>query len=248
MATFVLVHGAFQGGWVYARVARMLRKAGHEVYTPTLTGLGERSHLANHAINLDTHIQDIVNVFKYEDLTDVILCGHSYGGLVITGVAGEIGDRIRALFYLDAYAPAKGQSLLAITGTEMSLAVLEQASGNKGMISPIPSAVFNVNAADAVRVDAMSVPQSLASFVQAVRVGAESVPVANRTYVFATANGGDWFVSTHARLKDDPRWKVRTVASGHNVMLDSPEELASLLLEEVPREGEGAVAGLRSAA
>ncbi|RDK05730.1 alpha/beta hydrolase [Cupriavidus lacunae] len=236
MATFVLVHGAFQGGWVYARVARMLRKAGHEVYTPTLTGLGERSHLANHAINLDTHIQDIVNVFKYEDLTDVILCGHSYGGLVITGVAGEIGDRIRTLFYLDAYAPAKGQSLLAITGAEMSLAVLEQASGNEGMISPIPAAVFNVNLTDAPRVDAMSVPHPLASFVQAVRVGAESVPVASRTYVFATANGGDWFVSTHARLKDDPRWKVRTVASGHNVMLDNPEELASLLLEEVPME------------
>ncbi|KLU25362.1 hypothetical protein EOS_15320 [Caballeronia mineralivorans PML1(12)] len=247
MATFVLVHGAFQGGWVYARVARMLRKAGHEVYTPTLTGLGERSHLANQAINLDTHIQDIVNVFKYEDLTDVILCGHSYGGLVITGVAGEIGNRIRTLFYLDAYAPAKGQSLLGITGAGMSLAVLEQASGNEGMIPPIPAAVFNVNVADAPRVDAMCVPQPLPSFVQAVRVGAESVPVANRTYVFATANGGDWFVSTHARLKDDPRWKVRTVASGHNVMLDSPDELTSLLLEEVPGEGEGAVAGLRAA-
>ena len=247
MATFVLVHGAFQGGWVYARVARMLRKAGHEVYTPTLTGLGERSHLANHAINLDTHIQDIVNVFKYEDLTDVILCGHSYGGLVITGVAGEIGNRIRTLFYLDAYAPAKGQSLLGITGAGMSLAVLEQASGNEAMIPPIPAAVFNVNVADAPRVDAMCVPQPLASFVQAVRVGAESVPVANITYVFATANGGDWFVSTHARLKDDPRWKVRTVASGHNVMLDSPDELTSLLLEEAPEEGGGEVAGLRAA-
>jgi pimeloyl-ACP methyl ester carboxylesterase len=74
MANFVLVHGAFQGGWVYARVARLLREAGHEVYTPTLTGLGERSNLAPHAINLDTHIQDIVSVFKHEDITDAILC------------------------------------------------------------------------------------------------------------------------------------------------------------------------------
>lgn len=237
MATFVLVHGAFQGGWVYARVARMLRKAGHEVYTPTLTGLGERSHLANQAINLETHIQDIVNTFKYEDLRDVILCGHSYGGLVITGVAGEIGDRIRTLFYLDAYVPAKGESLLGINGAEMSLAVLEEASRNGGVISPIPAAAFNVNAADAPRVDAMSGPQPLASFVQAVQVGADSVPVNNRTFVFATANGGDWFVSTHERLRDDCRWKVRTVQAGHSVMLDSPEELVALLLEEVPENG-----------
>jgi len=127
MATFVLVHGAFQDAWVYARVARLLREAGHEVYTPTLTGLGERSHLAHHAINLDTHIQDIVSVFKHEDIADAILCGHSYGGMVITGVAGEIGERIRTLFYVDAYAPADGQSLLDITGAETALAFLDQA-------------------------------------------------------------------------------------------------------------------------
>jgi pimeloyl-ACP methyl ester carboxylesterase len=105
MAKFVLVHGAWQGGYVYARVARRLREAGHDVYTPTLTGLGERSHLADHAINLDAHIQDIVNVFSYEDITDAILCGHSYGGIVITGVANQIGERIRSLFYIDAFAP-----------------------------------------------------------------------------------------------------------------------------------------------
>jgi pimeloyl-ACP methyl ester carboxylesterase len=108
MTTFVLVHGAYQGGWVYARVARLLREAGHDVYTPTPTGVGERSHLAHNAINLDTHIQDSVSVFKHEDITDAILCGHSYGGMVITGVAGEIGERIRTLFYIDAFAPLTG--------------------------------------------------------------------------------------------------------------------------------------------
>src|ERR1700760_4452365 len=101
MATFVLVHGSWHGGWCYARVARLLRAAGHEVYTPTLTGMGERSHLAGGHINLDTHIRDIRNVFEYEDIGDAILCGHSYGGMVITGVAGEIGERIRSLVYLD---------------------------------------------------------------------------------------------------------------------------------------------------
>jgi pimeloyl-ACP methyl ester carboxylesterase len=232
MAKFVLVHGAFQGGWVYARVARLLREAGHEVYTPTLTGLGERSHLAHHAINLDTHIQDIVSVFKHEDISDAILCGHSYGGMVITGVAGEIGERVRTLFYLDAYAPADGQSLLDITGPETALAFLDQASRNGGMIPPIPAKIFNVNDADATRVDTMSTAQPLATFVQGVRTGVESNSVANRTYVFATANGGDWFVSTHTRLKDHPQWKMHRIACGHSIMLDRPQELASLLLEE----------------
>lgn len=235
MANFVLVHGAFQGGWVYARVARMLRGAGHEVYTPTLTGLGERSHLADRAINLDTHIQDIVNVFKYEDITDAILCGHSYGGMVITGVASEIGERIRTLFYLDAYAPAKGQSLMSIAGAQIALAFLDQASESGGLIPAIPANIFNVNQADAAWVDSMSVPQPLATFAQAAKAGVESVSVPNRTYVFATANGGDWFTSTYAVLKDDPQWTMHTALCGHNIMLDSPVELTSLLLKEATR-------------
>ncbi|VVD63193.1 Pyrethroid hydrolase [Pandoraea aquatica] len=232
MATFVLVHGAFQGSWVYARVARMLREAGHHVITPTLTGLGERSHLADRAINLDTHIQDVVNVFEYEGVTDAILCGHSYGGLVITGVAHEIGERIRTLFYLDAYAPAEGQSLVDITGPETALAFLAQAGQHGGMIPAIPAALFNVNDADAAWVDRMSGPQPLATFVQGVRGGVDSVPVANRTYVFASRNGGDWFVETHARLKRDASWRVHEIACGHAVMLDRPAELATLLLAE----------------
>jgi pimeloyl-ACP methyl ester carboxylesterase len=235
MTKFVLVHGAFQGGWVYARVASRLREAGHEVYTPTLTGLGERAHLADRAINLDTHIQDIVNVFKFEDITDAILCGHSYGGLVITGVANEISERIRTLFYIDAYAPTDGQSLIDITGPEIGLAFLDQAKSNGGMIPPIPAAAFNINEADAALVDAMSVPQPLATFAQGVRKGVDSVSVANRSYLFATANGGDWFVSTHARLNDHPNWNVHTVPCGHGVMLDRPTELTALLLAETTR-------------
>jgi pimeloyl-ACP methyl ester carboxylesterase len=237
MATFVLVHGAFQGAWVYARIARMLREAGHEVYTPTLTGQGERSHLADRAINLDTHIQDIVNVFKYEDITDAVLCGHSYGGMVITGVTNQIGERIRSLVYIDAYAPSDGQSLLDIAGPETALAFLAQAGATGGMIPPLPASVFNVNEADSAWVDAMSLPQPLATFVQASRGGVESASVSGvyRTYVFASANGGDWFVATHARLKDHPEWKVHEVASGHGIMLDRPGELLSLLLAEAAR-------------
>ena len=235
MAKFVLVHGAFQGGWVYARVAAMLRAAGHEVYSPTLTGLGERSHLADRAINLDTHIRDIVNVFKWEGITDAILCGHSYGGMVITGVAHDIGEHIRTLVYIDAFAPAAGQSLIDLGSAETALAYLDQARGHGGMIPPFPAALFNVNEADAAWVDAMSVSQPLATCVQAVRAGADSAPVANRSYVFASANGGDWFVSTHARLKDHPEWQVHEIPCGHEIMLDRPRELTALLLAEAMR-------------
>ncbi|WP_115717770.1 alpha/beta fold hydrolase [Gallaecimonas mangrovi] len=232
MATFVLVHGAYQGSWVYGRVARLLRAAGHEVYTPTLTGLGERSHLVDRTINLDTHIQDIVNVFKYENITDAVLCGHSYGGMVITGVANEIGERIRSLFFLDAYAPEDGQSLLDLTGPDTTLAFLEQASAHAGLLPPIPAALFNVNEADAARVDATSGPQPLATFVQGVKRGVTSAPVANRTYLYATENGGDWFASTYARVKNDSSWQVHTLPCGHAVMLDCPQELAEMLLAE----------------
>ena len=111
MTTFVLVHGAWHGGWCYKRVARLLRQAGHDVYTPTLTGLGERAHLMNRAIALDTHVQDIVGVIRCEELSDVVLCGHSYGGMVITGVAEQMAAKIRSLVYLDAFVPENGKCL-----------------------------------------------------------------------------------------------------------------------------------------
>ena len=111
MANFVLVHGAWIGGWCWRPNAQALRRAGHEVFTPTLTGLGERSHLMNPSINLDTHITDVVNVIKYEELSDVILVGHSYGGMVVTGVADKLPEKIASLVYLDAFVPENGQSL-----------------------------------------------------------------------------------------------------------------------------------------
>lgn len=233
MAKFVLVHGAFQGSWVYSGLARLLRDAGHDVYMPTLTGLGERSHLADRAINLDTHIQDIVNVFDHEDIDRAILCGHSYGGMVITGVAGVIGERVRALIYIDAFVPSAGQSVFDIIGSETTLAFLDQAGGNGGMIPPIPAAAFNVNEADAARLDMMAASQPLATFAQSARAGIDAVTVANRTFIYAAANGGDWFAATHAKLQADPQWKVHDVACGHGIMLDRPLELASILLGHV---------------
>jgi pimeloyl-ACP methyl ester carboxylesterase len=114
MATFVLVHGAWSGGLIWRNVARTLRKADHDVYTPTLTGLGERRHLLNREIDLDTHVQDILGVIDYEDLSGFVLVGHSYGGMVVTGVADAVPDRVGSLVYLDAFVPENGQSLVSI--------------------------------------------------------------------------------------------------------------------------------------
>lgn len=111
MATFVLVHGATAGGWVWRPVPSLLRAEGHEVYTPTLTGLGERAHLLSPEVDLGTHIQDVVNVLEFERLSQVILVGHSYGGVVVTAVAERIPERLAQLVYIDALVPADGESV-----------------------------------------------------------------------------------------------------------------------------------------
>jgi pimeloyl-ACP methyl ester carboxylesterase len=122
MATYVLVHGGGHGGWCYRDVARMLREAGHEVYTPTLTGLGERAHLMGPHVDLDLHIRDIAAVLHYEDLREVILVGHSYGGMVITGAADRAADRVGRLVFLDAANPVGGQSLHDVAGPVIAAA------------------------------------------------------------------------------------------------------------------------------
>ena len=114
MATFLVVHGAWAGGWFWKKMRPLLRKQGHELVTPTCTGIGERSHLAQPDVGLETHITDILNVLEFEDLTDVILVGHSYGGMVATGVADRAPDRISQVVYLDAFVPQDGESLLAL--------------------------------------------------------------------------------------------------------------------------------------
>ena len=111
MATFVLVHGAWGGGLIWRRNAQELRKAGHEVYTPTLTGLGDRKHLLRHDIDLGTHIKDVLGLIDYEDLSDIVLVGHSYGGMVVSGVADAVPDKIASLVYLDAFVPENGRAL-----------------------------------------------------------------------------------------------------------------------------------------
>ena len=123
----MLVHGAWRGSWSWKRVRRQLQAAGHQVFTPTLTGLGERSHLASSDINLSTHIDDIVNLIRWEELSDVILCGHSYAGCVISGVADQVGERIKALVYLDAFLLENGESIMDLHSAELVEGARQQA-------------------------------------------------------------------------------------------------------------------------
>jgi pimeloyl-ACP methyl ester carboxylesterase len=235
MATFVLVHGAWHGGWCYGRVARLLRSAGHDVYTPTHTGVGERSHLADYQVTLSTHIRDVANVIEYENLSDVIICGHSYGGIVITGVAAAIGERIKSLVYLDAFLPEDGQSLFDLIAPDMVNQFLGQVKSMHGRLPPIPAAAFKVNAKDAAWVDKTCVPQSLLTFTEGVRFSGKEAAVRNRTYILATGYDMGVFNRFYEQVKNDPKWRARAVPCGHDVMLDRPEELAKLLLEEVGR-------------
>jgi len=230
MTTFVLIHGAWHGGWCYKRVARLLRQAGHEVYTPTLTGLGERAHLMSRSIDLSTHIQDIVGVIRCEELSDVVLCGHSYGGMVIAGVAEQIADTICSLVYLDAFVPENGKSLFDYLPAEQSAGMRADAeqNGEGYKVTPIPAAAFAVNAKDAAWVDAMCVKQPLATFEQKLILSGRQVR--KRTYVLAAGWGPSPFQQFDTRLKDDRDWQFVSMACGHDLMVDQPQELADVLI------------------
>src|SRR5437773_7542923 len=224
-ATFVLVHGAWHGGWCYARVAALLRARGHTVFTPTLTGQGERAHLMSGAINLSTHIEDVLGVFHYERLSDVVLAGHSYGGMVITGVADRIPERVRALAYLDAFIPADGQSLFDINIPANTQRFLAQAGTSGGLTVPAPSAAyFGVNAADAVTVDALATPFPLGCFTEKLKLTGVYRSVSKHLYVHGTVlPRASPFRVFYERAKA-AGWSAHALACGHDVMLDEPEK------------------------
>lgn len=230
--TFVLVHGAWHGAWCYRRVASLLRAQGHEVYTPTLTGLGERSHLLGGGVNLSTHVADVVNLLRWQELTDVVLCGHSYGGMVITGAVGKAPGRVRSAVYLDAFLPGEGQSLLDLVPEAHRGQHLAAAASNGGLyVPPIPAEVFAVNARDRAWVDAQCTLQPYATFLEAV-AGRQAVEqLERRVYVYADGWGPSPFTQFYEEAKSNPAWITRTAPCGHDVMVDMPELLAEVLLE-----------------
>lgn len=231
MSTFVLVHGAWHGSWCWKRVRRALHAQGHEVFTPTLTGVGERSHLLAPNVDLETHINDVVNCIKWEELSEVILCGHSYGGCVIRGAADRIADRIGALVYLDAFVPETGQSLHDTLPPEMRNGQLDlaKAVGEEWKVPPIPAEVFQVNAADRDWVNRQCTFQPLATFEQPLHLTGAIDRITNITFILA----GGWEPSPFSMFYEKAKangWKTLTIDSGHDVMLDKTEQLAQALL------------------
>lgn len=230
-ADFVLVHGAWHGGWCWRRVADLLTAGGHRVFTPTLTGVGERSHLADRSINLDTHADDVLNLLKWEGLTDVVLVGHSYGGMVISAVADRAPARvIGSIVYLDAFVPENGMSLLDYTtGEGREGGPMVEEGVRTGLVSPIPAEVFGVNRADRAWVDAQCTPHPYATLTQKIGLTGAGDRIARRTYILATGYSGLAFSGFAARIKGDPAWRYAEVDCGHDVMIDAPERLAEML-------------------
>jgi len=229
MATYVLVHGGWDGGWAWTPVAKKLRAAGHEAFTPTLTGSGERVHLASPEVDLDTHVLDIVNVLRYEDLHDVTLVGSSGGGMVITGVAERVPERIGHLIYLDAFVPQDGQSIGDMLGPEV-MSGFEQTALMHGDGWRVP---FGVPDADR-RTDVMlkMVKQPLAiSNPDATRI--------RRTYVLHTGKPADsWLTAVFgriaARIRNEEGWRYHERPFDHYPCLDGEDgvqAIAELLLE-----------------
>jgi pimeloyl-ACP methyl ester carboxylesterase len=217
-ATFVLVHGAWHGGWCWQRVSERLTAQGHRVFAPTLTGVGERSHLDSPSVDLSTHIRDVVNEIRWKDLENVVLVGHSYGGMVISGVAEQVAPKIASIVYLDAFVPADGQSLVDLGGK------LDAGP----FTAPIPAARFAVNEADRAWVDSKMTPQSSACFTEKIRLTGAYQKIPRKTYIRAKNFPG--FAATFERIRSDDSWETRVVDCGHDVMIDQPDELTSILL------------------
>jgi len=229
--TFVLVHGAWHGGWCWRRVADLLEAKGHKVFAPTLTGLGERSHLMRAGINVSTHATDIVNVLKWERLSDVVLCGHSYGGFVISGVAEQAADKIGSIVYLDAFVPENGDSMASLTSQAVrdSLKIATE-RGDIG-VPARPAAAFLVNDKDQAWVDSLTGPQPIETMTEPVKITGARERIGKKSYIRAGAYPNPGFDKAFARVKADKAWRTYEVPCGHDVMVDMPERLAEILLE-----------------
>lgn len=232
MATFVLIHGAWGGGWNYQRVAKQLRARGHDVYAPSLTGCGERAHLLSGTINLSTHIEDVLNLFRYESIERAVLLGHSYGGMVVTGAADRIADRISALVYLDAFLPDDGQSVFDINIPANTARFIALAGDHGGQAVPAPPATFwNLNAKDVPLYEKLTGPHPLATLTERLKLTGAYRSIRKRIYIHATElNRPSPFAPFYERCKADPAWETHALPCGHEVMLDMPERTAEILL------------------
>lgn len=233
MTAFVLVHGAWGGGWQWRGVADRLRKAGHAVFTPTLTGMGERAHLLSKDVDLETHIRDIVGVIECEGLDGVALVAHSYGGMVATAVADRLAGRISALIYLDAALPEDGQAMLDLVSAERRATVLRRAAEEGGGIAAPNSLMFETGIADAgerAAFLARTCPHPLAALLQPIRLTGRFQAVPKKAYVLAGISNSHRFRSYMEWAQAEPGWVGEELPSHHYPMATMPDETAALLM------------------
>jgi len=231
MASIVLAHGAWSAAWAWKKMRPLIRAAGHDFFAPTYTGLGDRDHLARPEINLSTHIQDVLSVLEFEDLKDVTLLGHSYGGMVATGVADKAADRIARVVYIDAFAPRDGQSLFDLVGPKaeanMRAGAQKDGDGWKLPLNPMPPDTTPEDAAWAVP---RRRPQPIRTFEQKISLQSRNAPA--RHYIYAKKNGpGDVFRQFGERAKGEAGWKYYEIDASHNPHITCPDVLMALLTE-----------------
>jgi pimeloyl-ACP methyl ester carboxylesterase len=229
--TFVLVHGAWHGGWCWRRVADLLEKQGHKVFTPTLTGVCDRSHLLDAKTDLSTHITDIANLITWERLGDLVLCGHSYGGFVVSGVAERVGKAVASIVFLDAFLPKDGESMADLISPKPRETLMALIAQGAATMPPIPAASFQVNEKDRAWVDGLCTPQPLAALTQKIKLTGARERIAKKTYIRASAYPSPSFDAAAERARSDPSWRHYALPCGHDVMVDMPERLAEILVE-----------------
>jgi pimeloyl-ACP methyl ester carboxylesterase len=232
MATFVLVHGSWHGGWCWREVVPLFRAAGHAVYAPTLTGLGARAHLLASGVDLTTHIQDIDSLLFFEDLAEVVLVGHSYAGAVISGVAARSPERLASLIYLDAYLPREGQSVFDVLSAEEREAGQATLATGTGLRQPVPPAVLGItDPTMAAWVAARLTPHPFHTYAQPIPVGSPASAALPRAFIHCTAGPTTARFAPFAQQARAAGWVVRELATGHNAMLTAPQLVVEVLLE-----------------
>lgn len=225
-AAFVLVHGAWGGSWMWSRLARVLREAGRDVHAPSLTGVGERAHLAAPEIDLSTHVLDVLNALRYEALSDVVLVGHSYGGMVVSGVADQVPERIRALVYLDAFVPRNGQAVADLLGPEARAALLE--SGDWRIPPRTPQRQGMTDADEIAWLAERRGFQPRKTFTEPLALaGRYRGP---RAYVFCSGYAPTSFAGFAREARADAAWTYHELPTHHYPQVSMPRETAELLL------------------
>lgn len=226
MAVIVLAHGAWSSAWAWKKVRPFMVEAGHQFFTPSYSGLGERAHLASPSNDLETHIEDVLGVIGYEDLRDVVLMGHSYGGMVATGVADRARDRVAQLIYLDAFVPENGQALVDLTPGERDRHVSSVQAGDGWRVSPNPTPP-DTSPEDLAWVEKFRMPQSVKCFVQPLRL---SAPLTlSRVYIHCTRYADKKPFAQFAERARRDGWPCYDLDASHSPNVTAPDALAELL-------------------